>query len=268
MRIQFTLSLFILLALQFIHPDAEAQWGYSGFGSHRYGLYPDPIAMARKKPFQRYGVGLSYMPVSGTFGYKPIDEFGNVDTGQSVNVKGWGAGVAYSLVIPCARTGEKSLLAVNIGLNANYYLFDVADITLRRVTTTYNSTSTYSGDGAGFMFGLPVGLDLLTGGEATLDRADRFSFVVGGGFFPMMTMGFVHETAAIKFRAPLYAKAEVGFHWGINWKVRGTYIAKSPMSFFNDGQSIFDDGTLQAELKTNDRFMLTLLVQPFSFGWD
>lgn len=52
-------------------------------------------------------------------------------------------------------------------------MFDEDDIMFRKAPTYYSGTSTYSG-GGGFMFGFPLRLDLLTGGEATLDRAGRF----------------------------------------------------------------------------------------------
>jgi|GEM_PF-2461628 len=267
-KLLFVLATFFIQLLS--SNDMQAQWGYSGFHSHRYGYAGiDPIAMARKKPFQRYGVGLSYIPVSGTFSYQPVDEEGNTDTATSVNINGWGAGVAYSIIIPCARTGEKTLLAVHIGLNGNFYMFKVPDMTVKTTSAYATSTSSYSGPGSGFMFGLPVGLDLLTGGEATLDRSDRFSFVLGAGFFPLISMANVHETFGFKARIPPYIKAEMGFHAGINWKVRATYITKSPISYTNTPESLFNgEYNMNARLNANDRFMITLLVQPFSFGWD
>lgn len=227
------------------------------------------MSILRKKPYQRYAVGLSYIPVSGSFDFRTIDEFGVADTNHSVNVKGWGAGVVYSFVIPVARTGEKTIAAINIGLSANYYLFDVDDVTIRRVSANYNSTSSYSGPGAGFMFGLPVGLDLITGGEASLDRANRFSFAVGAGVMPLVSMAAVHEFGGLSLRVPPYVKAEIGFHFGINWKVRASYLTKSAISFSDDSKNIFDiDTNIDTKLKANDRFIISLMVQPFSFGWD
>ena len=105
--------------------------------------------------------------------------------------------------------------------------------------------------------------------EATLERSNRFSFTVGGGIFPMLGAGVVYEFGGVNLVAPFYAKAELGFHAGVNWKLRATYIAKSPTSFSNDRNDIFSEPiTVETSLKSNDKFMLSILVQPFSFGWE
>jgi hypothetical protein len=265
------LALFaIVAALLATTVPAKAQF-HSGFYTPRYGSYVgfDPIATARKKPFQRYAVGLTYAPFSGTVSFTTIDEFGITDSIKSMDIKGSGGGVLYAIIVPCARLGNRSLAAIHIGINGNYYSIKLDEITIKRQSAFYDGSVTLSGGGAGFMFGFPVGVDLITGGEATLDRADRFSFTVGAGVFPLMGVAIVNQFAGVNFKAPPYVKAEVGFHFGINWKLRATYVTKSALSFTENDESLFSDGsTVQTSLKSNDHFMLSLMIQPFSFGWE
>jgi len=89
------LALFaIVAALLATTVPAKAQF-HSGFYTPRYGSYVgfDPIATARKKPFQRYAVGLTYAPFSGTVSFTTIDEFGTTDSIKSMDIKGSGGGV-------------------------------------------------------------------------------------------------------------------------------------------------------------------------------
>lgn len=259
-----------IVALLFTTSQAKAQF-HSGFYTPHYRSYIgfDPIETARKKPFQRYAVGFTYAPFSGTVSFKTIDEFGISDSIKSIDIKVSGGGVLYAIIVPCARLGNRSLAAIHIGINGNYYSFKLDEVTINRQSAFYNGSVTLSGGGAGFMLGFPVGVDLITGGEATLDRSDRFSFTVGAGVFPLMGVAIVNEFGGVNFKAPPYVKAEVGFHFGINWKLRATYVTKSALSFTQNDESLFSDGSaVQTSLKSNDRFMLSLMIQPFSFGWE
>lgn len=266
------LLLFIaVMSFQLIYSDAYAQMGYGGPGKYRFLVSQDPLSRARKKPFQRWGAGFNFIPVSGKVAYTTYDQYGNVDSVKDAKIKGWGAGIHYSYEIPIARTGEKTLLAIPIGLNVNFYLYEVDSVAFSEKYFD-NSISTVSyakGAGLNFMFGLPVGLDLLMGGEATLDRANPFSFVVGGGVYPMFTMGGFNESVGAAFRAPGYVKAELGFHKGINWKIRATYLTSSGISFDKDLGSVFDGAaSVSSALKAKDQLILSLYVQPFSFKWE
>lgn len=251
--------------------DLKAQW--SGRHSYHWGynsyIMGDAVRVMRKKPFQRFSVGISYVPVSATFSYRMVDVDGVADSTHSLDAKGGGFGVAYAMGIPVARVGNKSLAAISVGLLANWYLLNGDPLTLKVDEENYHSSQELATGGGGFMIGVPVGLDLVSGGEATLDRADPLSFTLGVGVMPMISMGIMYEFAAVKVRAPGYIKAELGFHAGINWKLRGTYIFKSPTSFSQDRNDIFSNyGNIESELKSNDQFMFSLLVQPFSFGWE
>lgn len=262
-----------VITLLLFYTDVTAQWGgrrsyRMGYGSYVYG---DAVAAMRKKPFQRFSVGLTYVPMSSTFSYRTVNDAGLPDSANTIDVKGFGFGVAYSMSIPVAHAGSKSLLAIGVGLNANWYLLSVKDkLSIQVQNQGYNGSYSYSGGGGGgFMIGVPVSLDLVNGGEATLDRSTPFSFVLGVGFIPFVSMGAMYEFAGVKAAAPLYAKMELGFHAGINWKVRAAYIGKSPTSFSEERGDIFPQyGMLETKMESNDQFMLSVLVQPFSFGWE
>ncbi|HRO43053.1 MAG TPA: hypothetical protein PL009_09475 [Flavipsychrobacter sp.] len=268
------LSLFTaVLALLLLCSETQAQWGGRrsnrlGYGSYIYG---DAVSTMRKKPFQRFSVGLTYVPVSATFSYRTVDENYEPDSMKSMDIKGSGFGVAYSMSIPVAHAGNNSLLAIGIGLNANWYLLKSENQFVIEVKEqNYTGKYSYTGSGGGgFMISVPVSLDLVSGGEATLDRSNPFSFTLGVGFIPFVSMGAMYEFVGAKASAPLYAKLELGFHAGINWKVRAAYLGKSPTSFSESRGDIFPQyGMVETNMKSNDQFMLSVLVQPFSFGWD
>jgi len=263
---------YLVAAILLLHnSDLKAQWG----GRHSYHwdyssyIMGNAVRIMKKKPFQRFSVGVTYVPVSSTFSYQTVDNNDIADSIRSINVKGAGYGVAYAMGIPVAQTGNKSLAAISVGILANWYLLSGDQLNVTMKQTYYSGHYSYSGAGMGFMFGLPVGLDLVSGGEASLDRSDRFSFTLGAGFIPMITMSGMYKFVGLKAMAPAYAKIELGFHAGINWKLRAMYISKSPTSFSQDRDDIFNEyGTVKGEMKSNDQIMFSLLVQPFSFGWE
>ena len=85
----------------------------------------------------------------------------------------------------------------------------------------------------------------------------------------MLGVAVFNEFAGAKLAAPFYAKAEFGVHWGINWKLRATYITKSPTSFSENRYDILtNDFPVAGEFQANDQLIFSLFVQPFSFGWE
>lgn len=80
---------------------------------------------------------------------------------------------------------------------------------------------------------------------------------------------FYHHFVGFKFLATPNIKAELSLFAGINWKLRATYILKSPISFSNDRDDLFNIASdVRTSLKIHDQFMISILVQSFSFRWD
>ncbi|MBS1776042.1 MAG: hypothetical protein JSS64_07150 [Bacteroidetes bacterium] len=264
----FFLLVFFSLLVQF---EAQAQ-RTRRYHADRYYFSDDEYSLKaiRRKPFQRFSVGFNYVPYSGTLKTQAVDYDGTADTVQNHKLKGFGAGIAYTIMLPVARMGSKGLASVYIGLNANYYMFNGDSVVIEVKRPNFTGRETYSGlAGAAFMFGLPVGIDFIGGAEASLQKADRFSFSFGAGFFPMVAFGMVYQFPGINIMAPPYVKAEIGIHAGINWKLRATYIFRSPTSYSYSDDAMWTNykGNLNVKLESNDQFMLSLLVQPFSWGW-
>jgi len=266
----FSFLLFVLFcSLQY---ESQAQWtrnkSFNSYG-YRNMINGDVVQVLRKKPFSRFGIGLTYAPFSSTFEYQYEDDLGVADSLTSIDSKGMGYGLALSMSIPFAAPGLKSLVAFSVGIHVNGYVVEADPLTINVERENYHATSEYSGGGGAVLIGVPVGFELISGGEASLDRADAFSFNVGAGFMPSMAVGGMYDFVGAKFHAPFYAKAELGFHLGINWKIRGTYLASSPTSFNNMLSDMdLSFGELKTRMKNKDQFMISLIVQPFSFTWD
>ena len=152
------------------------------YSNYRSYLRADPVASGRKKPFQRFGIGLSYTSAPATFKYQVRDNLSDYDSLKSISSNGYGLGGLITFTVPVVRTGMKGLIGVHIGINYMTYIYPSEEkMVVKKSTQYYNGTYTYSGSGGGMMIGVPVGLDMISGGEASLNREDRISFSLGGG---------------------------------------------------------------------------------------
>ena len=217
------------------------------------------------KPFQRYEVGYTFLSANGTMLHSHLTPFDDVDTSFDCEVKGKAWGIAYGTYFPLAAISEKSLLTFYLGLNVNIYRWRADSLFFAEKAP--RSTYVYKDDGFGFLVGLPIGLDYKTGGEATLDKSDKFSFTAGGGIMPTAAVGGLSYWGQAKIKLIPYIKAEIGMHAGIEWKVRAMYMLRSPMGFTDINHDLEGILQSQAEFQTNDRLMISVLLMPFSWDW-
>lgn len=263
------LSVVCLMILLFSNPaDAQYFRGHFRKPSYSGNLRFDRNRFGKIKPFSWYAAGISYMNMSGNIEHQDWDPNGERDTIATSSAKGTGIGVAYNFFIPVAQAGGANLLAVDIGIHASFGFVNGEKTTITVASQYATSTNTYSNQGMTFVFGVPVGLQLISGGEAICDRSKKMSFTVGAGFFPMLNMGVIDNFGGVALKVPPYIKAEIGIFAGINWKLRATYLFKSPNSFRGIGENILTGQTDEIRFNPNDQLILGIAVQPFSWTWE
>lgn len=228
-----------------------------------------------RKPYQRYAVGFSYLPLSGTMSYHTFDKGHElIDSSYAQDINGYGIGVAYSTFFPVAKLTDRSILAIHLGVNVNYNQYKGDSINIRKEMLRTQFKAEYDGGGIGFLVGVPVGLDFISGGEAILDKSIKSTFTLGAGIFASGSITGIGKFGAAKAMLPFYMKAELAMHMGINWKFRVMYFSKSLTNFESSYDHTLDNYPQNTSIKTetifsgNDRLMLSILVQPFSWDWE
>ncbi|MFT4062960.1 MAG: hypothetical protein QM642_11460 [Edaphocola sp.] len=168
--------------------------------------------------------------------------------------------------IPMSYLSRKTILSASVGVFTQVNIFELGNTSLDENTTT-------SYDMGDAMVGLPLGIDVIWGGEATTDKADRVTLRAGAGVMPFLAFGSLAsgEQQYVKLNARPYLKAEIGFFAGVEWKLRGSLIAGSRTIY----DEKYGDYNLQTEsyystfqMKITPIYNIGFTVFPFSFGWE
>lgn len=229
------------------------------------------------KAMQRIEIGYSFPMTTAKFTQHTslIDIFAetNTDTTFSKNysTKG-GFGITVGTYFPIVRLGENSSLNIALSYVYNAMVWDASIVHFNGYDSsagmfTYNSNLVISA--LTVHMGLPIGLDFKTGGESILDRSKRFSFTLGTGIYPSMNATVFENFTGSKTKLQPYLKGEVGVFAGVNFKVRALYTFGN-LNYIdykeNVGGDIFAYES-SAKLTSTSTFTLSIIAQPFSFGW-
>jgi hypothetical protein len=229
------------------------------------------------KGLQRFQIGYSFPMTSATYTTHSLifDDFGdnNLDTVQSKDVKTKGGfGVTLGTHFPIVQLSDNSCLSISLDYLYNLLVWDADMVKIDgydATTGAYTYNSTYIISAATVHMGLPVGIDYKMGGEASLDRSNRTSLTLGTGFYPSMNATIFENNAGAKLKIQPYLKAEFGAFAGVNWKVRALY-SFGRLEYIDYSSSLTGTGYAyeeSASLISKSSLVLSLMVQPFSFGW-
>jgi hypothetical protein len=233
------------------------------------------------KGLQRYQVGYSFPMTKAT--YKVHNYYFNealvtgpqLDTTFSTEIKTVGGfGVTVGTHFPVVKLGEKSILAITLDYMYNFMLWDGKTRSFSGFDDSLN-TFTYDYDfpinGVTGHMALPIGVDFKYGGEATLDRSNRFSMAFGTGLYPSFNATVFDFDAGAVFKMQPFLKGEVGIHAGITFKVRALYTF-GKINYINwSSDPIYGIGFTQengASLTSKSQLTLSLILMPFSWAWD
>lgn len=234
-------------------------------------------SLAQSKGFQRFQLGYSFPMTKAKYTeryliYQDLSD-DNIDTTMSKDVRTKGGfGITLGHFFPVAKMGEKSSLNISIDFLYNMMVWDAEMVDVSGYdysTGSYSYNTTYVISAATVHWGLPIGVDFKTGGEATLDRSSKLSMTLGTGIYPSLNLTVFETNAGAKTKIQPYLKAEVGVFAGINWKVRALYsFGKLEYIDYSDvesGSSYAYESS--ASLVSKSTLTLSLLVMPGSFKW-
>jgi len=217
---------------------------------------------------QRYQIGYSFISTSadykGKFTVFDSKSFKDTAVYRTGNVKtsvAWG--ISTGTYIPLTHMGNNSALVLDVNFMYNFFLWKGIGEGI------YGTTVGWDFSGATIQMGLPIGLDIKTGSDATLNRHQRFCYTVGAGVQPVYNFTAFEEGAGIQFKASPYLKAEVGVFAGICMKARLTYTMgkTSYISQTNGFGGMYDNLLSDFTLTGKSSMMATLVIMPFSWAW-
>jgi hypothetical protein len=229
------------------------------------------------KGLQRFQIGYTFPMSSAKYTTHTLifDDFGesNLDTTMSKDAKTKGGfGVTLGTHFPIVHMSETSCLAISLDFLYNLLVWDADMVKIEGYdasTGEYSYNSSYIPSAATVHMGLPIGIDYKTGGEASLDRSNRMSFTFGTGFYPSLNATIFENNAGAKMKIQPYLKAELGVFGGVNWKLRALY-SFGRLEYIDYSSSLSGTGyeySESASLISKSSLSLSLMVQPFSFGW-
>jgi hypothetical protein len=163
-----------------------------------------------------------------------------------------------SFTFPLARISERSAFTLDVG--ATYTAFNLQYDTVKMsdgiVLTEQMPVSIIS---------LPISFDFKTGGEATLDKANRLLFTGGIGIAPSYVMADNNPEASIK--ALPFVKLEAGFFLGLAFKLRGMAYIGNTNYIDDQGTKAVVPGIVSRKTSGGYGYSISLGIMPFSYKW-
>ncbi|WP_118973978.1 hypothetical protein [Taibaiella koreensis] len=176
-----------------------------------------------------------------------------------------GSGYA-GFYFPLSYFSQNSMLALSTGVYGAGSVWNLGNTSLDpAVSTTYDAKEV--------LIGVPIGVDFIYGGEASLNKSDRVTIRGGIGVMPYFATGQLADGSQNYGKLGLrpYVKAELGFFAGVEWKVKGMIIAGSRTIYdYSVGDEYLRDSDYYYKLnfKIRPTYTVGIAVFPFSFGWD
>ena len=216
---------------------------------------------------------IAYMMTYGSgnvainYRFRDPSNFNNITGRSRATTFNYRATSGYTGVyFPMSYLSSNTALAMSVGLYGTASVWDIGNTSLQdNRVTTYESKDLY--------FGLPIGLDIIYGGEATMNKADKVTLRGGIGVMPYFAAGELADGSQDygKLGVQPYVKAEIGFFAGVQWKLKGMVVAGSRTIYnYKAGDYRLQDANdyYSMEFKIRPTFTVGIAVLPFSFGWE
>lgn len=184
---------------------------------------------------------------------------------RSVNSVEPGISGSISTYTPLFWTGERSMFAIDLGIETNGY-----KASLRSVTADENDT--YDATLSQLNIGALVGVSYKFGSLASYAKQDRFSWTTGAGVIPSYAMtkyGDIVSYNAITAVPVLYAG--IGLFAGFQWTIQARYFPMGLGTQFHLGSNLegmdrFPTSS-RITIKNHDFFQIGIGVNLFSTKW-
>ena len=192
----------------------------------------------------------------------------NVITGRSrATTFNYRSASGYAGVyFPLSYFSNNTMMALSTGFYGVANVWDLGNISL-------DDTKVTKYEAADMFFGLPVGVDFIYGGEATMNKQDKVTLRGGVGLMPYFAVGELADGSQNYSKVGFhpYVKAEIGFFAAVEWKIKGMIVAGSRTIYdYNTGNPNLQDSDYyySMNMKIRPTYTVGIAVFPFSFGWE
>lgn len=167
--------------------------------------------------------------------------------------------------VPLAMPSDKSMLCLDIEGNVL-----MGTITYDSVKIPLGIQDLYMAEEIPFMMGsAPISFNYKYGGDASLSRDHRTLLSAGAGIATSYIMLDDGSGAEALIKAVPFVKAELGFVFGVAFKLRGTaYLGNYNLIDYKSPQASSATGVLMRQYGGPMGINLSVIVMPLAFMWD
>lgn len=167
--------------------------------------------------------------------------------------------------VPVAMPNEKSMFCIDIEANimTGALTYDTVIVPLKYRDLKIAETIPF------MMASLPISFNYKFGGDASLSRDHRTLLSAGAGVATTYMTIDDNTKAEALIKAVPFVKAEIGFVWGVGFKIRGTaYLGNYEMIDYRSPEISNAVGVLERQYSGQLGYNISVIIMPLAFTWD
>lgn len=167
--------------------------------------------------------------------------------------------------VPLAMVSPKSMVCLDVEANIlmGDLTYDTVNIPLQYKTLTMAESLPFMNISG------PISFNYKYGGDATLSRDNRTMLSVGAGIATSYITISDGSGASPLIKAVPFVKAEVGFVWGVGFKLRGTaYMGNYQYINYKSPQLSSATGVISRSYSGQLGYNVSVIILPFAFAWE
>ena len=176
--------------------------------------------------------------------------------------------VGFSSYIPLTHLNSRACLGLSIATFYNNNSIEIHNPGFSSGSTTITSDVLKNA-----FVSIPIGVDYIYGGEASMNKGDKITLRGGLGVMPFINVSQFDSKYAKGSNLGIlpYAKAELGFFAGIEWKIKTQVILGSRTLYESKaGDYDLQDAQSYSSFKASlqPAYSVGIAIMPFSMGWE
>lgn len=191
---------------------------------------------------------------------------GEVDTSFTVTANLTESLSGYiGVSVPVAMPNDKSMFCLDIEANvlAGALTYDTVTVPLYYKDLKVSETLPF------LMGSVPISFNYKYGGDASLSKDHRTLLSLGAGLATSYITIDDNTNSDALITAIPFVKAEVGFVWGIAFKLRGTaYLGNYNLIDYDSPEQSTAIGVLNRRLTGPLGYNVSVILMPLSFTWE
>lgn len=167
--------------------------------------------------------------------------------------------------VPVAMSGSKSMFCLDIEANilTGGLTYDTVILPLTYKNLKIAETIPF------MMASLPVSFNYKFGGDATLSKDNRTLLSAGAGIATSYITIDDNTNSEALIKAVPFIKAEVGFVFGVAFKLRGTaYLGNYEMTNYTSPEASTAVGVLSRQYSGQLGYNFSVIIMPMALAWD